>query len=252
VALAIAQVTQYATTHSQFLQLINENGELTLETQLEFNPLVYVINEDQILQVGRKLWKVLKYGIVEAAIDSTIPVSRDGNLGNDGNTSANLKYYYQILLGITDDNIHSIIGKYPNINYTPYGPSKMQKGKYGRELDVTRETNRKERIKFWAGICDYADYVEYVNRGVELTIISYYRCLGIWWWNKRTANVDISSCVMMGGGTFDYFSVKFNKQINRFSNTYLIKNYPNLADPYFSSASVLIKTSKNTIDFNLQ
>jgi hypothetical protein len=242
--LTIARITQYALDNSQYVQLEkDDDGELCFVTRLENSLFRYVINQDQIVRVGDRLWKVLENGIVEALVDSS---------KNANGTNNNVSYYYKILLTITDNNVSSVVKQYPNISYTPSIPP-VQKGNYGRSITEDKKNNaKKERLWYWIGIMDYKVVnSEIVYRGVELNIRSYHKTLGIWWYCKRTINANFSGWVVLDVSGIRYpFSDNFTQFHRLIVKDYLPKTYTRNPNPYIYSASGSIWISLVNISIN--
>ena len=231
----VGSIKSYVTGYSQYFQIEEDNGELYFTSLLEDNFFRYVINQDQMVVVDNRLWKILENGIVDAPLDTVIP---NIVLPNDpgGNTSNNGGYYYQILLGITDENVTSVIGQYPSINYTPYN-GKTQKSNYGRYIsDRIENISKKERLEYFFGIEDGSTPAgEFVHRFVVLQAKAQKRCCWIWWNVQRTIGVDLSAWVNIGGNNL---AVRETRSQYKFlySLEYHHANYFILPDPYIVSA----------------
>jgi hypothetical protein len=67
---SIADVRNALTTHSEYLQLLENNEEYTLETKLYDSPFKYIVNNEKMYQVQDTLVKVLENAVISAPIEN--------------------------------------------------------------------------------------------------------------------------------------------------------------------------------------
>ncbi|MDR0830444.1 MAG: hypothetical protein LBN95_10105 [Prevotellaceae bacterium] len=67
---SIADVRNALTIHSEYLQLLEDNEEYTLETKLYDSPFKYIVNNEKMYQVQDTLVKVLENAVICAPIEN--------------------------------------------------------------------------------------------------------------------------------------------------------------------------------------
>lgn len=168
-------VENFVKAYPEALKLVDDgNGEYYLETVLSKQPLKYLINKDQMLQVGNEVFLVLENGIISSL-----------------NSNLNL------LKQVNEDNYLSFCNK-PGFNFIPVATQQSDEG--SRDLTYNVGTSKEERITdgrdrtvLSVVMCSFQTY-EYpngTNQWVYYEVKPYHKSLGIWFGCKRHISCSI-------------------------------------------------------------
>lgn len=64
------EVKEFVKKNSNYIQLIQEEGEYSVEIKYYNNPLRFFMNEDNLLQIGDRAYKILEKGMVSSSIQN--------------------------------------------------------------------------------------------------------------------------------------------------------------------------------------
>lgn len=189
------QIIRFAENNSEYIQIFEEEGELTLETILFDNPQRYLMNKDGFFQIANNVYKVID----------------DYTIGVDIND-------FDIIKDINKDNYDMIIDNEKVILLSGSRNSLLAKDQANDcgNYRTKRNTIGNDRIYLRISV-DYLDLggggmvpltMEYTNFMVR----PYRKTLGVWFWVKRYVSCDLK----VATGYYSYYDLTWNRVLGRY------------------------------------
>jgi len=169
------EIVQFVTDNSTKIQIVENDGEQTIETVLYNHHYRYLANKNGLFQINDKIYLVLNHALVSTCKNKSY-------LLNDINESNYMEFE-----DMEDISIHTIQATDVSSN------SKDQTyncGTYHSEEDVDDKEKLYMRISIESTNFDFGtyQYCAYIVR-------PYHKVFGVWYLCKRKMNVDISVAV---------------------------------------------------------
>jgi len=219
----IDEVKQFIAKNSNYIELVLENGEYSVETKFHNNPLRFFMNSDNMYQIGDRCFKVLEKGIVSASIQNQEKLK---NI--DDNSFAQF---------MDDTDFHFSKSAEPSLKSTS---SVCANGGSGVSEPFGRY---RTKIKIWP---DYFD--DYFYGSIAA---SFYKAecqiktLGIWWAHQTTLYTSVNTQMVYWDATINrtrtvntsdnYSSPSLESSVERFSG-FISWSLTGLdPNPYFNS-----------------
>lgn len=212
---------QYVNSNSEYLQLIEEDGEFTLESQLYNSKERFLVNKDGMYQIQDTVYKILDNNKIAVMVDNIDLLKQIDN-------SSDLDKYSEMLV---------------HCNYLPssHKDAYIECGKYKKWWTTNGKNRTRVEIKVsWDG---YNVETWYQVRPLK-------RSWGAWIWCSRTIDFDIKLGINYAVSTPGFedkwynksYSFKNREHTSKFEHTYREWTGYNGSSQHFSSYSIYADT----------